>query len=157
MPENLVLDFDPGTGVYTISGTPVDFGTFNFNVVTNNGDNVTLSSDFYLYGTLLTSNSHVFLAEGDHLFTAVYDGITSNELSFTISDENTNELSSITLTANMSSYYLSEVATFIVVGNDGIDYTDQASITMGDGSVLTNFGTTNHTLTIALDSILTVS
>jgi hypothetical protein len=119
--------------------------TINFNVVTNNGDNVTLSSDFYLNGTLLTSNSHVFLAEGDHLFTAVYDGITSNELSFTISDENTNELSSITLTANMSSYYLSEVATFIVVGNDGIDYTDQASITMGDGSVLT--GNTYNTTT----------
>ena len=112
--------------------------TINFNVVTNNGDNVTLSSDFYLNGTLLTSNSHVFLAEGDYLFTAVYEGITSNELSFTISDENTNELSSITLTSNMSSYFLSEVATFIVVGNDGIDYTDQASITMGDGSVLTD-------------------
>ena len=112
--------------------------TINFNVVTNNGDNVTLSSDFYLNGTLLTSNSHVFLAEGDYLFTAVYEGITSNELSFTISDENTNELSSITLTSNMSSYYLSEVATFIVVGNDGTDYTDQASITMGDGSVLTD-------------------
>ena len=112
--------------------------TISFDVVTNNGDNVTLSSDFYLNETLLTSNSYVFLAEGDYLFKAVYEGITSNDLSFTISDENTNELSSITLTSNMSSYYLSEVATFIVVGNDGIDYTDQASITMDDGSVLTD-------------------
>ncbi|MGB2173381.1 MAG: PKD-like domain-containing protein [Flavobacteriaceae bacterium] len=34
LPDNLVLDFDAGTGVYTVSGTPVTFGTFNFNVVT---------------------------------------------------------------------------------------------------------------------------
>ena len=34
LPDNLVLDFDAGTGVYTVSGTPVGFGTFNFNIVT---------------------------------------------------------------------------------------------------------------------------
>ena len=34
LPDNLVLDFDAGTGIYTVSGTPVNFGTFNFNVVT---------------------------------------------------------------------------------------------------------------------------
>jgi hypothetical protein len=34
LPDNLVLDFDAGTGVYTVSGTPATFGTFNFNVVT---------------------------------------------------------------------------------------------------------------------------
>jgi gliding motility-associated-like protein len=34
LPDNLVLDFDAGTGIYTISGAPVNFGTFNFNVVT---------------------------------------------------------------------------------------------------------------------------
>lgn len=33
LPDNLVLDFDAGTGVYTISGSPVGFGTFNFNIV----------------------------------------------------------------------------------------------------------------------------
>ncbi|MDA9002655.1 Omp28-related outer membrane protein [Flavobacteriaceae bacterium] len=112
--------------------------TIDFNVVANNGNNVTLSSDFYLNGTLLTSNSYLFLTEGDYLFTAIYDGLTSNELSFTITENNSNELISITLSSNLSSYYINEVATFTVVGNDGIDYTDQASITMGDGSVLTD-------------------
>ena len=34
LPDNLVLDYDAGTGVYTVSGTPVGFGTFNFNIVT---------------------------------------------------------------------------------------------------------------------------
>ena len=34
LPNNLVLDFDAGTGVYTVSGTPIGFGTFNFNIVT---------------------------------------------------------------------------------------------------------------------------
>ena len=34
LPDNLVLDFDAGTGIYTVSGTPASFGTFNFNVVT---------------------------------------------------------------------------------------------------------------------------
>ncbi|MEN8881219.1 MAG: PKD-like domain-containing protein [Polaribacter sp.] len=34
LPDNLVLNFDAGTGIYTVSGAPATFGTFNFNVVT---------------------------------------------------------------------------------------------------------------------------
>lgn len=107
------------------------------NVVTNTGDQVTSSAEFYLDGVLISSNSYNFSSEGTYVFTAIYDGLTSNELSFTITENNSNELTSITLSSNLSSYLINEVATFTVIGNDGIEYTTDASITMADGTVLT--------------------
>ena len=88
-------------------------------------------------GVSISSNSYNFSSEGTYVFTAIYDGLTSNELTFTITENNSNELTSITLSSNLSSYYINEVATFTVTGNDGIDYTDEASITLADGTILT--------------------
>lgn len=116
-----------------------------FNVVTNTGDSITSSADFYLNGTLISSNSYSFISEGTYVFTAVYEGLTSNELSFTITENNSNELTSITLSSNLSSYLINEVATFTVIGNDGIEYTTDSSITMADGTILT--GNTYDTTT----------
>ena len=116
-----------------------------FNVVTNTGDSITSSADFYLNGALISSNSYSFISEGTYVFTAVYEGLTSNELSFTITENNSNELTSITLSSNLSSYLINEVATFTVIGNDGIEYTTDSSITMADGTVLT--GNTYDTTT----------
>lgn len=119
--------------------------TITLNLVTNTGEQVTSSAEFYLDGVLISSNSYNFSSEGTYVFTAIYDGLTSNELTFTITENNSNELTSITLSSNLSSYYINEVATFTVTGNDGIDYTDEASITLADGTILT--GNTYDTTT----------
>lgn len=117
----------------------------SFSVVTNNGDVVTSLAEYYLDGVLMSSNSHTFNLEGTFLFTAIFDGLTSNELTFTITDSNSNELTSIVLSSNSPSYYISEVATFTVTGNDGVDYSADATIALADGTILT--GNTYDTTT----------
>ena len=62
--------------------------TITLNLVTNTGEQVTSSAEFYLDGVSISSNSYNFSSEGTYVFTAIYDGLTSNELTFTITENN---------------------------------------------------------------------
>lgn len=72
-----------------VSGTTVGVDQMLvFTVQGNNGTDYTELSQFYVNGTLLSDNTYQFTETGEFSFHAVYEGITSNTLDFTVVDQN---------------------------------------------------------------------
>ena len=111
-----------------------------FSAVTNLGTDVTDEVVFSVGGTIISGNTYVFQQQGSFVVTAIYNNITSNSIVINV----TVLLTSINLSSNSQSYFLGDLVEFSVIGNDGIDLTDQSTISIvGDSDLSSNIYATS--------------
>ena len=108
--------------------------TVTFSAITNLGTDVTDEVIFSVGGTLISGNTYVFQQQGSFVVTAIYNNITSNSIVINV----TVLLTSINLSSNSQSYFLGDLVEFSVIGNNGIDLTDQSTISILGGSNLSS-------------------
>ncbi len=108
--------------------------TVNFYATTNSGNDITNEASFYVEDILISGNNFTFQEEGSYIVKAVYENITSNNLTINVNIP----LSSITLSSNSTSYFLGDDVAFSVTGNNGTNLTNQATISMVGGNDLPN-------------------
>ncbi len=115
--------------------------TVTFSAVTNLGTDVTDEVVFSVGGTIITGNTYVFQEQGSFVVTAIYNNITSNSIVINV----TVLLTSINLSSNSQSYFLGDLVEFSVTGNNGIDLTDQSTISIvGDSDLSSNIYATSE-------------
>lgn len=115
--------------------------TVTFSAVTNLGTDVTDEVVFSVGGTIISGNTYVFQEQGSFVVTAIYNNITSNSIVINV----TVLLTSINLSSNSQSYFLGDLVEFSVIGNNGIDLTDQSTISIvGDSDLSSNIYATSE-------------
>jgi thiol-disulfide isomerase/thioredoxin len=114
--------------------------TVTFSAVTNLGADVTDEVIFSVGGTLISGNTYVFQQQGSFVVTAIYNNITSNSIVINV----TVLLTSINLSSNSQSYFLGDLVEFSIIGNNGIDLTEQSTISiLGGGNLSSNIYATS--------------
>lgn len=108
--------------------------TVDFYATTNLGNDISNEATFYVEDIPISGNNFTFQEEGSYIVKAVYENITSNNLTINVNIP----LSSLTLSSNSTSYFLGDDVAFSVTGNNGTNLTNQATISMVGGNDLPN-------------------
>lgn len=121
----------------TSSSQTLDIGgQFTFTVKDNNNQDVTSQSTITVGGVAISGNTYTANAAGTYQVKATYNNVTSNVVSITVNQPQA-QLSAITLSVDESSKLLGNTFTFSVIGNDGQDYTADATFAV-DGTNIQN-------------------
>jgi hypothetical protein len=105
-------------------------------VVTDNlGNDVTSGSTITINGTVVTANPYVFTTEGTYVI-VVTNGDFSSTITIVVSG--IPEPTTITLTSDVASCWISQSATFQVMDDLGNDVTSLAAITVGGTAITAN-------------------
>src|SRR5690606_18643893 len=102
-----------------------------FTVEGNDGNDYTAQSQIYVNGSPLSGNTHQFSEIGDYSYYAVYEGLTSNTLEFSVVDDNYMTLSN---TLGLRG----QVITFNYYDVNGTDLTDQTTFYVNDNPISGN-------------------
>lgn len=106
--------------------------TVVFSAFTNLGLDVTSESVFFIGGSSISGNTYTFQEQGNFAVTAAYNNISSNSIVINVNVP----LTTINLSSNSDTYYPGEDVVFNVVGNNGVDLTNQATISVVGGNEL---------------------
>ena len=103
-----------------------------FSAFTNLGLDVTSESVFSIAGSSISGNTYTFQEQGNFTVKAAYSNIISNSIVINVSVP----LTAINLSSNSDTYYYGEEVVFNVVGNNGANLTNQATISVVGGNEL---------------------
>lgn len=108
--------------------------TVTFTATSNLGEDITAQATFSVDTNVISGNTYTFQESGSFVVRAVYDNVTSNSITIVVNEP----LTAITLSSNLDSYYLGQYVVFNVMGNNGVNLTSQATISMVGGNDLPN-------------------
>lgn len=120
---------DTGSNSITISSdvNTVEVGeSFNFTVKDNDNNDVTSSSTIYVDDTAISGSVFTPNEEGTYEVYATYQELTTETITLTATASNV--LTSISVVPDQAEVLVGEQITFSVVGNNGEDFTDDATI-----------------------------
>lgn len=126
---------EPVLSSVTISSDLSSIGlgdTVVFSAFTNLGLDVTSESVFSIAGSSISGNTYTFQEQGNFTVKAAYSNIISNSIVINVSVP----LTAINLSSNSDTYYYGEEVVFNVVGNNGANLTNQATISVVGGNEL---------------------
>lgn len=126
---------EPVLSSVTISSDLSSIGlgdTLVFSAFTNLGLDVTSESVFSIAGSSISGNTYTFQEQGNFTVKAAYSNIISNSIVINVSVP----LTAINLSSNSDTYYYGEEVVFNVVGNNGANLTNQATISVVGGNEL---------------------
>lgn len=126
---------EPVLSSVTISSDLSSIGlgdTLVFSAFTNLGLDVTSESVFSIAGSSISGNTYTFQEQGNFTVKAAYSNIISNSIVINVSVP----LTAINLSSNSDTYYYGEEVVFNVVGNNGTNLTNQATISVVGGNEL---------------------
>lgn len=126
---------EPVLSSVTISSDLLSIGlgdTVVFSAFTNLGLDVTSESVFSIAGSSISGNTYTFQEQGNFTVKAAYSNIISNSIVINVSVP----LTAINLSSNSDTYYYGEEVVFNVVGNNGANLTNQATISVVGGNEL---------------------
>ena len=115
--------------------------TVTFTATSNLGEDITAQATFSVNSNSISGNTYTFQELGSFVVRAVYDNTTSNSITIIVNEP----LTAITLSSNSESYFLGQNVVFNVTGNNGVNLTNQATISMvGGDNLASNVYTTTY-------------